>query len=186
MNKRCKQCTKVLPDTDEFFRVYTPRGKGLRKSTVGRNTVCRECEKINNTATRIWKLANISPKETEFLEKLADYYKALVDKGGAPIGAYAKHVLDGAVAMTDSSATSMDNILQSISVELSSRDAVMMEYDRLLKIELIDEPDVYQEMLDQVREQSLGADGRVTEKYKDKFEAVATRFDKYEDEYDWE
>jgi hypothetical protein len=67
-----------------------------------------------------------------------------------------------------------------------NRDAVMMEYDRLLKIELVDEPDVYQEMLDKVREQSLGADGRVTEKYKKKFDAVATRFDEYEDNYEWD
>ena len=186
MNKRCKQCMRVLPDTEEYFRPYTPRGKGVRKTTVGRNTVCRECETTNNVATRIWKKAEKSPKEIEFLDKMAEYYKALVDKGGAPIGAYAKHVLEGTAAMRDSSATSIDKVFAHITEELSSRDAAMMEYDRLLTIELVDEPDVYQDMLDKVREQSLGADGRVTEKYREKFDAVATRFDDYEDSYDWD
>lgn len=186
MNKRCKQCMRLLPDNEEYFRPYTPRGKGLRKSTVGRNTVCRECEKTNNVASRIWKQENKSPKELDFLEKMAEYYKMLVDKGGSPIGAYAKHVLEGAEAMTNSSATSMDSILANISEQLSSRDAVLMEYDRLLALELTEEPDVYQDLLDKVREQSLGADGRVTDKYKEKFDEAATRFDDYEDNYQWD
>lgn len=76
-------------------------------------------------------------------------------------------------------------MLANINEQLSSRDAVMREYDRLLALELTEEPDVYQDLLDEVREQSLGADGRVTDKYREKFEAVATRFDEYEDNYDW-
>ena len=186
MNKRCKQCMKILPDTDEYFRAYTPRGKGLRKSTVGRNTVCRDCENTNNVATRIWKKAEKSPKEIDFLEKMSEYYKALVDNGGSPIGAYAKHILDGTASMPNSSTSSIDKVLARITEELSNRDAVLMEYDRLLTIELVDDPDVYQDLLDRVREQSVGADGRVTDKYLSKFEAVATRFDDYEDNYIWE
>ena len=185
MNKRCKQCTRVLPDTDDYFRPYTPRGKGVRKTTVGRNTVCRECEKMNSTSTNIWRKAKKTKKEQEFLDKMAEYYKMLVDKGGAPIGAYAKHVLEG-VEIVHKDSSSLDNMLASISEQLSSRDAVLMEYDRLLALELTEDPDVYQDLLDKVREQSLGADGRVTDKYREKFDAVATRFDDYEDNYQWD
>ncbi len=186
MNKRCKQCTRVLPDTEEYFRPYTPRGKGIRKTTVGRNTVCRECEHLNNTATRIWKQGPKTEQEQELLDKLPAYYKVLVAKGGHPIGAYANHVLKREPNRHPSSTSALDNLLNSITTVIEAGDPLMEEYDRLLALELTEEPDVYQDLLDKVREQSLGADGRVTDKYRDKFIAVATRFDEYEDNYQWD
>ena len=185
MNKICKQCVKVLPDTDEYFRPYTPRGKGIRKSTVGRNTVCRECERTNNVATRIWKQDNKSPKELQFLETIATYYKTLVGSGGAPIGAYAKYVLNGEEAQSDSSVTSMDSILASVTGALQARDALMDEYNQLLVLELTSEPDEYQEMLEAVRAKSLLPNGKVKPEYIEIFNLVATRFDDYEDTYEW-
>lgn len=187
MNKTCKQCLNNLPNTDEFFKPYVPRGKGLRKTTVGRNTICRECERLNGTATRIWKRGAQTPKETELLDKLKAYYKVLVDRGGHPIGAYANYVLQQTrEPLRRGKLSSIDEMLGSITTVLEQGDPILYEYDRLMTIEMTEEPDVYQDLLDRVREQSVGADGRVTDKYLSKFEAVATRFDDYEDNYIWE
>lgn len=183
MNKICKQCVKVLPDTDEYFRPYTPRGKGIRKSTVGRNTVCRECERTNNVATRIWKQDNKSPKELEFLETIAEYYKTLVGSGGAPIGAYAKYVLNGEEAQSDSSVTSMDSILASVTGALRNRDEIMDEFNRLFTLELTEEPDVYDDMLMGTRDKCLQPNSKIKPEYEPIFNQVATRFDEYNDNY---
>lgn len=186
MNKNCKQCTKLLPDTDEFFRPYVPRGSGLRKTTVGRNTVCRECEQLNNVATRIFKNGPKTTQEHELMEKLPMYYKQLVAIGGQPIGTYAKHVLQGANVSQPRGSATLGNLLNKVTESLEQGDPLLYEYDRLMAIEMTEEPDVYQDMLEALRERTAGPDGRVTEKYKEKFDAVATRFDNYEDTYQWD
>lgn len=187
MNKTCKQCLSNLPDTDEFFKPYVPRGNGLRKTTVGRNTICRECERLNGTATRIWKRGAQTPKETELLDKLKAYYKVLVDRGGHPIGAYANYVLQQTrEPLGRGKSSSIDEMLGSITSVLDAGDPFLLEYDKLLSIEMTEEPDVYQDMLENLRERTAGPDGRVKPDYKEKFEAVATRFDEYEDNYEWD
>lgn len=186
MNKTCKQCLTSLPDTAEFFKPYVPRGNGLRKTTVGRNTICRECERLNGTATRIWKQGADTQRERDFLEKVAEYYKMLVSRGGTPLGAYAKHVLHTTVAPTECGRSALDEMLDSVVAKLDAGDPLLLEYDKLLSVELTKEPDVYQEMLESLRERTAGLDGRVKPEYKSKFEAVAVRFDEYEDNYIWE
>lgn len=187
MNKTCKQCTKTLPDTEEFFRPYSPRGKGLRKSTVGRNTVCRECEQLNNIAARLLKNGTKTQQEKELMEKLPAYYEQLVAIGGQPIGAYAKHILqtDNASGARKGSAA-LGSILDKVTISLESGDPFIAEYDKLLHIELTEEPDYYQDLLEGLRTSTAGPDGRVKDKYKDKFDEVATRFDDYEDNYQWD
>jgi hypothetical protein len=69
---------------------------------------------------------------------------------------------------------------------LDAGDPFLLEYDKLLNIEMTEEPDVYQDMLEALRERTAGPDGRVKPDYKEKFEAVATRFDDYEDNYEWD
>ena len=200
MNKVCKQCTRSLPDTEQYFKSYVPRGRGLRKSSVGRHTICRDCEHINETATRIWKRGPQNPKETELLEKFKTYYNKLVDKGGHPVGAYANHLLEQSrVAQGRSKVSFIDEMLNRLDglidepmpvtvsmVTTGTGDPLLAEYDKLLAIEMTDEPDVYQAMLDELRERTVGPDGRVKAEYKQKFEAVATRFDDYEDGYEWD
>lgn len=187
MNKTCKQCLNNLPDTAEYFKPYTPRGTGLRKTTVGRNTICRECEHLNGTATRIWKRGAQTPKETELLDKLQAYYKVLVDRGGHPIGAYANHVLQQTrEPLGRGKTSSIDEMLGSLTVALESGDPLIAEYDRLLDIEFTEEPDYYQDLLEGLRTSTAGPDGRVKDKYKEKFDEVATRFDDYEDNYQWD
>lgn len=186
MNKQCKQCMKMLPDTEDFFRPYVPRGKGLRKTTVGRNTVCRDCEQINNIATRIFKQGPKTNQEQELLDRLPAYYKQLVAIGGQPIGAYARHILQEVAEPQARGSAALGSILDKINTTIDAGDPFLLEYDSLLSMELVKEPDVYQEMLESLRERTAGPDGRVKPEYKDKFEAVATRFDEYEDNYEWD
>ena len=174
--KKCKQCGKMLDDSK--FRQYYPRGTGQRKTTVGHNTVCLECEHLNTTTTRIWKSDKRTEKDEMLLTQAAEYYKMLVDNGNEPIGAYAKHVLGVAVTKQPC----VDDMLSKLTSSLQMVDA---DYDALLQLELTDEPDVYQEMLDALRERCLGSNGKVQLRYVDKFEAVARRFDDYEDSYVW-
>ena len=184
--KQCKQCTSVFPDTEEYFRPYIPRGKGIRKTSVGRNTICKECEKLNNTSTRIWKKNNRDPKEQLLLDKLVDYYKVLISKGGQPVGAYAKHIIEELQPKQGRGAGVLNDLLDKVEVTIADGDLDTLEYQRLLCLDLTEEPDVYQEMLESLRERTAGPDGRVKPEYKDKFEAVATRFDEYEDNYEWD
>ena len=192
--KKCKQCGKVF--VDDMFRPYYPRGTGQRKTKVGRNTVCLPCEKFNTTVNRVWKKVregvDISEKEELLLSRTAEFYKKLVDQGNQPIGAYARHVLGAEVTRK----TSVDEALELIDTELNKieeakeveevKDEIEAEYDKLLTIELTDEPDVYQDMLVALLERSSGPNGKVLPKYREKFEAVARRFDEYEDNYVWE
>jgi len=186
--KKCKQCGKVL--VDDMFRPYYPRGTGQRKTKVGRNTVCLPCEKFNTTVNRVWKKVcegvDISEKEELLLSRTAEYYKKLVEQGNQPIGAYARHVL-GTDVMRE---TSVDKALELLNIELGkgkeAKDEIEAEYDKLLAIKLTEEPDVYQDMLVALLERSSGPNGKVLPKYREKFEAVASRFDEYEDNYEWD
>lgn len=54
-----------------------------------------------------------------------------------------------------------------------------------MALELTEEPDVYQDMLDELMTKCLGPDNKIQHKYREKFEAVARRFDDYEDNYVW-
>ena len=78
--------------------------------------------------------------------------------------------------------TSVDNYLAAL---MGIGDELMDEYDRLLSLELTDEPDVYQDMLEELMTKCLGPDNKIQHKYKEKFEVVARRFDDYEDSYVW-
>lgn len=187
-SKKCKQCTRLLPDTDEYFRSYVSRGRGIRKSTVGRNTVCKECESTNNIATRIWKQLVKSQDDQTFLTELAEYYKRLVAKGGQPIGAYAKHVLGEATHEDTKSrkTTTKDSVRKRIVQELSSIDVMLQEYNKLMQIDLVDEPDVYQDLLQDLQDRCMSHGEWLDPVYRQKYLEVATKFDEYEDNYDWD
>ena len=186
--KKCKQCGKML--VDDMFRPYYPRGTGQRNTKVGRNTVCLSCEKFNTTVNRVWKKVregvDISEKEELLLSRTAEYYKKLVEQGNQPIGAYARHVLGA----EETRETGVDKALELLEIELGKaeevKDEIEAEYDKLLAIELTEEPDIYQDMLVALLERSSGPNGKVLPKYREKFEAVAKRFDEYEDNYVWE
>ncbi len=177
--KICKQCGKQLPE--ESFRPYYSRSAGLRKSVTGRNTICITCEKFNATVTRYWRAGAKTDKERELLTQAAEYYKSLVDAGLQPIGAYAKHVL----GIKSDKTSNLDKALDVMKQQLSSEDTTLTAYQKLLNIELTEEPDVYQDMLLALLDKSVGLDGRVKPKYKEVFNEIARRFDDYEDSYVW-
>jgi hypothetical protein len=93
--KVCKQCGQELDDND--FKPYVSRSKGLRKSTVGRNTICRSCEYFNIKATALWNKKDKTLEEHTLLAQIAGIYIDLAKQGLDPIGAYARHVLSSPV-----------------------------------------------------------------------------------------
>lgn len=170
--KQCKQCLKMLPDTDEYFYRYASRSES--SGTTSRYTICKKCVSLNNLVTRRFKKEEHTEEDKLFLEKVAKYYRHIKKFGGEPKGAYAKHLF------SETYAKSRQNVY-----DVLEKDLLVAEYERLLKIELVDNPDIYQEMLYSVMDMSRGDDGRVSAKYRELFEQVAKRFDNYEDNYEW-
>ena len=187
--KTCRQCGRSL--TLPNFRRYYPRGAAAQKQkelNVGYNTVCKECEAFNAKVNYIYRSDKRTQEQQKLLDDAAVFYKALADKGLEPKGRYASDILVDAHSKRASSysdslkdaRTFMNSIL-----EPTANDALVDGYNKLLKVDLTEEPDVYQAMLDELRERSIGADGRVRPEYKEIFTKTAERIDAYEDNYSW-
>lgn len=189
--KTCKQCGRSLALPN--FRRYYPRGAAAQKQKgaalkVGYNTVCKECEAFNAKVNYIYKSSKRTQEQQKLLDDAAVFYKALADKGLEPKGRYASDILVDAHSKRASrhsdsikdARTFMNSIL-----EPTTNDALVDDYNKLLKLDLTEEPDVYQAMLDELRERSVGADGRVRPEYKEIFTKTAERIDAYEDNYSW-
>lgn len=186
--KKCKQCGRLLEM--EAFRKYTPRGNGVYNTVQGRHTVCKECEGFNAKINKLYKASSITDEQQRLLDKAAKFYIELHNRGLEPKGAYAAFIVGKEMSTRKPSATAsaysfMDAVLAPESPE-SPVNNLVDEYSDLLSMELVDEPDVYQDMLDSLRQRSAGADGRVLPEYRDMYTKVASRFDEYEDNYDWE
>ena len=106
-------------------------------------------------------------------------------KGLEPKGRYATDILGG--INTNSSSDSIEDARTFMNSILNpvANGTLVDEYNKLLKLDLTEEPDVYQAMLDELRERSVGADGRVRPEYKEIFTKTAERIDAYEDNYSW-
>lgn len=81
----CKQCGLELP-VDEF-KQYQSRSEGIRRTTTGRYTICKHCEKMSAYAAKLNKLhesGNITEGEAAERQALIDYYTDLVDRGLPP------------------------------------------------------------------------------------------------------
>ena len=187
--KTCKQCGRSL--TLPNFRRYYPRGAAAQKQKemkVGYNTVCKECEAFNAKVNYIYKLDKRTQEQQKLLDDAAVFYKALADRGLEPKGRYASDILVDARSKRASSYTdsikNAHNFMNSI-LEPTTNDALVDGYNKLLKLDLTEEPDVYQAMLDELRERSIGTDGRVRPEYKEIFTKTAERIDAYEDNYSW-
>ena len=189
--KTCKQCGRLLALPN--FRRYYPRGAAAQKQKeaalkVGYNTVCKECEAFNAKVNYIYKLDKRTQEQQKLLDDAAVFYKALADKGLEPKGRYASDILVDAHSKRASSYSDSLNdartFMNSI-LEPTTNDALVDGYNKLLKLDLTEEPDVYQAMLDELRERSIGTDGRVRPEYKEIFTKTAERIDAYEDNYSW-
>jgi hypothetical protein len=175
--KTCVQCGRTLPISS--YRPYAPRGKGIYNTTVGHHTVCKECENFNQAVAVAYKSEARTPRQVALLEKAKVLYETLHARGLAPKGRYAADVLG---LNKEVKKTSVDKYLAEL---MGTGDELKDEYNKLLNLDLTEEPDVYQEMLDELRERSLGADGRVRPEYKEIFTRTAERIDDYEDNYTW-
>lgn len=186
--KTCKQCGRSLALPN--FRRYYPRGAAAQKQKgaalkVGYNTVCKECEAFNAKVNRIYKSSKRTQEQQKLLDDAAIFYKELASKGLEPKGRYATDILGG--INTNSSSDSIEdarNFMNSI-LNPVANDTLVDDYNKLLKLDLTEEPDVYQAMLDELRERSIGADGHVRPEYKEIFTKTAERIDAYEDNYSW-
>jgi len=183
--KRCLQCGRQLPA--EMFIKYAPRGAGIRNTTQGRHTICKECESFNNGMTRIWKTPaeQRSDTQTKVLVQAADFYKELHARGLHPTGAYARHVLEeGMSPNAPGDCTAKLKYMQTVAPAISTD--IVADFKKLLEIEMTEEPDVYQDMLDKLVDTCADSFGKVLSQYKDIFNQVSTRFDNYEDNYKWD
>lgn len=203
--KQCKQCGRTL--TLPNFRSYYPRGAAAQKvreareagmqppeSKVGCSTVCKECEAFNAKVNRIYKLDMRTQEQQSLLDEAATFYKALASRGLEPKGRYAADVLslstdssnkDKSKSSIQEARNFMRSLLAPTASTASTGDAPVVEGQKLLKLVLTQEPDIYQQMVDDWREKIVGPDGRVKAEYLELFNAVAERFDDYEDNYQW-
>lgn len=182
--KTCVQCGRTLPISS--YRPYTPRGKGIYNTTVGHHTVCRECENFNQAVAVAYKSEARTPRQVALLEQAKVLYETLHARGLAPKGRYAADVLGLTKAVKKTSVDKYLAELMGTGDELKGTDDPLIdEYNKLLTIDLTEAPDVYQAMLDELLERSLGPDGRVRPEYKEIFTKVAERIDEYEDNYIW-
>lgn len=210
--KRCKQCGRLL--SIDAYRKYASRGRGIYETTTGYHTVCRECENFNQQVNKAYNtlVDNRTAKQVKLLDSAKSLYELLASRGCEPKGHYAAVVLSSRSERQATSRERMDSAESYLATLLAPPDetddcAVHVErlfgddgevveecitpvtaqhgYD-LLKMELTEEPDVYQEMVDNWRDSIAGTDGRVMEAYKSLFEQVASRIDKYEDNYQWD
>ena len=193
-SKVCKQCGRRL--SIDAFRKYKPRGAGIYETTTGHHTVCIECENFNQLVNNAYRKPadQRTQKQNELLEKAKEFYEELQRRGLEPKGRYAADILGTG---KDSKADSTDSYFASVLGGLDNAKYVQEETteeapktptDRgqeLLEMELVQEPDVYQALVDEWRESIAGPDGRVKAEYLDLFNAVAERFDDYEDNYSW-
>lgn len=107
VSKTCKQCGRELPI--DKFRKYTPRGAGVRCTSQGYHTICKDCEAISNRAA-----AALKRNDEETLAKLRQHYKILQDRGLPPVTAAARKVLGEDTAPQENKKT-LDNLLAQVS-----------------------------------------------------------------------
>ncbi len=182
MEKQCKQCGRDLEI--EEFRRYVPRGTGVRQTTIGYHTVCRACENFNQSINGIYKMPVETRTEAQqqMLDRAATLYKSLAARGLEPKGRYATDIVGKAEPAAKPVATKVLDYFEMMESEAS----LLARYQDLLVIEMTDVPDVYQDALEDLRVQSSSPDGKLRRDYRDIFNQVATRFDDYEDNYNWE
>lgn len=85
--KKCKQCGEEKPI--EAFRPYKSRSTGIRKTTTGHSTLCKQCESFNAMVTVAYKANPRSDAQQELVDKATLVYKHQLASGLDPKGALA-------------------------------------------------------------------------------------------------
>ena len=85
--KKCKQCGEEKPI--EAFRPYKSRSTGIRKTTTGHSTLCKQCESFNAMVTVAYKANPRSDAQQALVDKATLVYKHQLASGLDPKGALA-------------------------------------------------------------------------------------------------
>jgi hypothetical protein len=152
----------------------------------------------------LFKVVDKTPAQEEKLEKIAEVYRRLHRAGMHPIGAYAKHVLGTtSTRAKSSSAALIDDYMAFVDEAFSDETTdIMNTLKKWLTKELTEEPDYYIDTVygdlrvrcrcDHVTEEDarererIGRGFDVKDIYKELLDAVLTRFNAYEDKYEWD
>lgn len=203
-SKRCKQCGRQLDENN--FREYVPRGAGKRQDSVGRHTLCFECELFNSRISALWRrvCAMEDKKPTAMqqnrLDNAAMAYKLLHKNGLEPVGAYARHVLGtgqyvakgrvgGRVAAEENYIACVTSCVEGATTtppEITEAQRLLMaEYSALLSAELTDTPDHYNALHEALQARCPKDDTgmRVAEPLRQYDIELTNRLMAYEDEY---
>jgi len=177
--KKCKQCGESL--SEAMFRPYYPRGKGIRKSKVGCNTICISCERINNSITKAWKADPKTVKDLEVLAQAIEYYDTLIANGLEPIGAFAASRRGSVPARqrgTEYTQAKMAESIKKLTVNVLNIDD---ELDKFVDMKFTEHPSVYDAMYETIRTKCLNNEGQVVAQYKEKLGIAADKQMNYEE-----
>lgn len=123
--KKCKQCQRLLGIDN--FRPTKSRSTGIRKSTTGTRTMCRECESLNVQAHSIVKLIDAGAQyNVDKLRKLKEAYQVFVDAGYPLVSAAAQRLMYGGISKV---AESTD-----IRIAVPKRDDLTDLYEHITKL----------------------------------------------------
>ena len=205
--KECKQCGRKLSVVS--FRKYPYRGgKGTKTysgTSQGTYTICTDCEAVERLAMRLLKRlrsGEVTYELNKQIEDVSNHYKKLTRMGLPPVTANAKRIVDP-TQCADSNANNTNNAKKPFSVNLAfvdytvdvdtaaeqsivGKDALMDEFNKLMVMDLTDNPEVYDEILYELRDkmQSNQRDPRILNPvYESIYNSVLIRIDNYGDEY---
>jgi len=207
--KKCKQCGRKLNIVS--FRKYPYRGgKGAKTysgTSQGTYTICTECEAVERLAMRLLKRlrsGEVTDELNKQIEDVSNHYKKLTRIGLPPVTANARRIVDP-TQCADSSVDNANNAKKPFSVNLTfvdytvaadgaavtgqsfvGQDTLMDEFNKLMVMDLTDNPEVYDEILYELRDkmQSNQRDPRILNPvYESIYNSVLIRIDNYGDEY---
>lgn len=195
--KICKQCGRELVLTS--FKPYVSRSTGKYATNVGRHTLCVDCEAVESLTMRLLKRKEalnegIVDEALEIqLNDVKRHYNSLVRKGLPPVTKHARLLLDPSGVLYSKEERKVKlHFVDSVEGEWVggvALDPVMDELNRLLTMELTDIPDIYNDMLDDVRKLCVSTDGKLYSKvlprYESMYNKVLERLADYEDNYQW-
>lgn len=193
--KVCKQCRRTLNILS--FRRNVSRSKvGKYKTVVGYHTICSDCEEVEQFATRLYKKKEQAEASNTLLdsttlqniEKVVSHYQVILNLGYPLITKYAKLI----VGQNDEQkqqklptfgfvATKQSNINQD--------EALMDDMIKLLEMEWTEDPDVYDKMIEDLKERALqdpnNLYSKIRPEYSEVYNKLVDKWSDYEDNYDW-
>ena len=185
--KRCKQCGRTL--NIESFRKYPYRGEGKYNNTKqGHYTICYDCEAVERHATRLLKKQEndeLTPELTLQMQKVIAHYTTLTKRGLPPVTKNAKLI----VGQPPTKSPFKVNINFVDNNGQKQYTMLMDELTKLLEMEWTEDPDVYDKMIEDLKERALqdpnNLYSKIRPEYSDVYNKLLDKWADYEDNYDW-